>query len=115
MRPAMHCNSVLLPEPDSPTMATTSPANSSNDAALSAQRPAGAVAKRCDRLRTRSSGSVTSGTHALALFAAPITVGTRPQPFAAGHQHFIQKAVTAAAQCACVPLAWHGERMVVEV
>src|SRR5262245_19966011 len=112
MRPAMHCSSVLFPEPDSPTIATTSPANSSNDASRSAQRPAAAMAKRCDTPCTRNNGSTASAIARLALLAAPIAVGASPQALAAGHRHFVKKAVTAAAQRARMWLLWHAERVV---
>src|ERR1700761_1554778 len=114
MRPAMQFSSVDLPEPDSPTMATTSPAKRSRSASCTAWRSSRAEAKRCDRPRTRSSGSFMAMSSIDAV-GAPVGVRAGPTDFGFGVGDLVEEARRVAAALAGVAVRLDAERVVLEV
>src|SRR6516225_10912762 len=117
MRPAMQLSSVDLPEPDSPTMATTSPGQRSSSASRTAWRSSRAAAKRCERPRTRSSGSMAS-VMAMSLvdaIGAPVGVRAAPAHAAVGVGDLVEEARRVAAALAGVAVRLDAERVILEV
>src|SRR4051812_48887549 len=120
MRPAMQRSSVDLPEPDSPTMATTSPGKRSRSTSRTAKRASPAEAKRCDRPRTRSSGCMesdmaTSLVPVIEAVGAPVGVRARPAHAAAGVRDLVEEARRVAAAFARMAVRLDAERVVLEV
>src|SRR6476469_5098713 len=73
VRPMIVCAVTLLPEPDSPTIATTSPGERSNDTPWTACRRPPSVAKETERSRTDSRGAPL-------IPSAPCSLGRLPEP-----------------------------------